>query len=204
MIPPLTTGVVNVENRVCGGAEDTRQHFIPEPFPQFPITFEWFCLVPRISHSTLHVVIASYFNGPSCSHLLTLQFAQYYRFFLTSYLPRYIINSNLFHFSPLLSVHTHIHPTVYCLFSLNMSDDAKPVINTNKLAPANTVPVTERAIKRRKCVIGTLTCLFIIVVISLSVGLSVGLSVRNSKWYKYLSDAMEILTSRRSFPLPKS
>jgi hypothetical protein len=39
--------------------------------------------------------------------------------------------------------------------------------------------VSTQAMKRRKCILGSLTCLFIITVIALSVGLSVGLAVRN-------------------------
>jgi len=50
----------------------------------------------------------------------------------------------------------------------------------------------KRAAKRRKYVIGSLTCLFIVITISLSVGLSVGLSVTNSKWYVSLSDAIRV------------
>lgn len=38
-----------------------------------------------------------------------------------------------------------------------------------------------RQARRRKWLIGSLTCFIIVAIISLSVGLSVGLSVRNSK-----------------------
>src|ERR1700753_4254775 len=87
----------------------------------------------------------------------------------------------------------------------------------NELVPANAVPAAEhqsetdyekadvsgksnyaatidkeRALKRRKCIIGSLTCLFIIAVISLSVGLSVGLAVRNSKWYVSFPDVIRL------------